>query len=363
MKFKYEPLVSIITLTYNHENYIAECIESVLCQTYENWEMIILDDASTDKTPYIVERYAKKNKKIKFIRNEKNKGPLYLDENYNTALKECKGEWIGYLEGDDVLTKKSLEYRIMALNSIDENQRKYISLLHGKAGRIWMDSNIIDIVEYMHFDKRIINNDPIGAALNYFLLGLNFIYPGSVLINEKKLQKIGGFIQYPKEIRLVDFPTWCYLTLEGKFLFLDKILYFWRRHDKSITMNYNIEISKAVIKFIEKFWQENENRIPEKIKNNLRSYLGYHTKLELLKNLIMNCDFNEAKFVYEEIKNMNLSNLMQEHIVFRLKRTITFLALKLKSSFILKLALSIKRKKYDKILGTYQPFFFKNLEF
>jgi glycosyltransferase involved in cell wall biosynthesis len=91
-QYKYEPLISIITLTYNHEDYIAECIESVLCQTYENWEMIIVDDASTDGTPYLVEQYAKKDNRIKFIRNEKNNGPLFFDVTFNLALKEAKGE-------------------------------------------------------------------------------------------------------------------------------------------------------------------------------------------------------------------------------------------------------------------------------
>ena len=362
LKQKYEPLISIITLTYNHQDYIAECIESVLCQTYENWEMIILDDASTDKTPYIIEQYMKKDKRIKFIRNEKNKGPLYLDENYNTALKECKGEWIGYLEGDDVFTKKSLEYRVMALNELDEKQRDQIALIHGKAGRIWMENKILDIVEYMHFNKKIVNNNPIGESLKYFLLGLNFIYSGGVLINRKKLQKIGGFIQYPKEFRTADFPTWCFLALEGEFLFLDKVLYFWRRHEKSLTINYNIEMLINSIEFIKYFWEKNENRIPDNLKRSLKPYLGYHAKLELLKNLILKGKFKEAKPLYDEIEKLDISNLLEEHLVFKLKRKVTLLAYKLRFPYLLKFALSIKRKKYDKILGSYKPFFFKELD-
>ena len=69
-----EPLVSIITPLYNSEKFIAETIESVLAQTYENWEMLIVNDCSKDNGVRIVEEYSKKDKRIKLFNNEKNMG-------------------------------------------------------------------------------------------------------------------------------------------------------------------------------------------------------------------------------------------------------------------------------------------------
>ncbi|MGC8735110.1 MAG: hypothetical protein ACP5RD_08845, partial [bacterium] len=152
------------------------------------------------------------------------------------------------------------------------------------------------------------------------------------------------------------------LALEGEFLFLDKVLYFWRRHEKSLTINYNIEILRNYIKFIKYFWEKNENRIPENLKRSLKPYLGYHSKLELLKNLTLIGEFKEAKPLFEEIEKLDISNILEEHPVFKLKRTVTLLAYKLRSPYLLKFALSIKRKKYKKILGSYKPFFFKELD-
>lgn len=277
----YEPLISIITLTYNHENYIAECIESVLCQTYENWEMIILDDASTDKTPFIVEEYAKKDKRIKFIRNEKNNGPTNLDVNYNTALKEAKGEWIGYLEGDDVFTKRSLEHRVKALNKLNPTELSNTVLVHGNCGRIWMDSGILDLMynPYKSYTE-IMNNNPVGSALMIFLQGINFIPASTVLIKSESLKKIGGFKKDIQGALFVDYQTWCYLALEGRFLFVDKILYFWRRHNKSVSMNYHKKLNEIDLEFIDQFYIKNREKL-----NDLypKKCLGFQNKLGLAK--------------------------------------------------------------------------------
>jgi hypothetical protein len=117
-QYKYEPLISIITLTYNHENYIAECIESVLCQTYENWEMIIVDDASMDKTPYIVEQYAKKDNRIKFIRNEKTPYFIHFSEYFwekfhKEILDKLDGKYIEF--GKCVGVQAKLELAKLAI--------------------------------------------------------------------------------------------------------------------------------------------------------------------------------------------------------------------------------------------------------
>jgi len=100
-------LVSIITPTYNCGKYIAETIESVLAQTYTNWEMIIVDDCSTDNTKEIVESY--KDERIKYFCNDKNSGAAI---SRNKALREANGEWIAFLDSDDLWLPEKLEHQL-----------------------------------------------------------------------------------------------------------------------------------------------------------------------------------------------------------------------------------------------------------
>jgi glycosyltransferase involved in cell wall biosynthesis len=92
------PLVSIITPTYNHEKFIRACIESVLRQTYQNWEQIIIDDGSTDATAQIVREYC--DDRIRYYYQE-NAGIEALAHTYNGALSLARGELVAILEGDD----------------------------------------------------------------------------------------------------------------------------------------------------------------------------------------------------------------------------------------------------------------------
>ena len=93
------PLVSIITPSYNAEKYIEETIKSVQNQTYKNWEMIIVDDISTDQSINIIKKYSESDKRIKyFILNEKGGASLAR----NKAIQEANGKYIAFLDSDDV---------------------------------------------------------------------------------------------------------------------------------------------------------------------------------------------------------------------------------------------------------------------
>ncbi len=95
------PLVSILTPTYNRAGYIAEAIESVLAQTFTDWELIVIDDASADNTEQIVRSYAAKNPKISYLRQAINVG---IARNRNTGLEKARGNYVAVLDSDDVWT-------------------------------------------------------------------------------------------------------------------------------------------------------------------------------------------------------------------------------------------------------------------
>lgn len=110
---KNQEKVSIITPSYNSEKYIKYTIESVQKQTYQNWEMIIVDDCSTDNTKEIVKKYMDKDERIILLEHEKNQGAAKAR---NKALRKSSGRYIAYLDADDVWLPDKLEYQVKFMN-------------------------------------------------------------------------------------------------------------------------------------------------------------------------------------------------------------------------------------------------------
>ena len=101
-------MISIITTSYNYNEYISETIKSVLAQTYSDWELIVVDDGSTDNSVETIKSFCD-DKRIKLICHDKNKG---LKNSILTGLKYAKGEWIAFLESDDTFFPDTLEKRL-----------------------------------------------------------------------------------------------------------------------------------------------------------------------------------------------------------------------------------------------------------
>lgn len=106
-----KPLISIIVPIYNVENYITECIESVLKQSYRNFELLLVNDGSLDNSGEICESYLLKDNRIKFI-NKKNGG---LSDARNAGMRQAKGEYISFLDGDDFMSNDALEKIVNSL--------------------------------------------------------------------------------------------------------------------------------------------------------------------------------------------------------------------------------------------------------
>lgn len=108
-------LVSIIMPSYNTAQYITETIESVLKQTYTNWELIIVDDCSADNTDDVVRPHLS-DERIRYLKNEKNSGAAV---SRNRALREAKGKWIAFLDSDDLWIPEKLEKQISFMEKND----------------------------------------------------------------------------------------------------------------------------------------------------------------------------------------------------------------------------------------------------
>lgn len=109
-----EELCSVVMPAYNSEKYIAETIESVIKQTYKNWELIIVNDASKDATEEIVKIYQEKDRRIKLISLTENQG---VANARNTAIQNAKGRYIAFLDADDYWVKEKLQKQIQILNN------------------------------------------------------------------------------------------------------------------------------------------------------------------------------------------------------------------------------------------------------
>lgn len=101
--------MSVIMPAYNAEKYIEEAISSVVSQTHENWELLILDDCSTDRTVEIAERFAGLDARIRLLRNPQNMG---VAKTRNRGLDLAQGEWIALLDSDDVWHRDKLEKQL-----------------------------------------------------------------------------------------------------------------------------------------------------------------------------------------------------------------------------------------------------------
>ena len=108
------PLVSVITPTYNHEKFIASCIQSVIAQSFSAWEMVIINDGSTDGTAEIIGEFARQDERIRVF-NRANVGIDRLSETYNFGLEQCRGRFIAILEGDDLWEPEKLHLQVAAM--------------------------------------------------------------------------------------------------------------------------------------------------------------------------------------------------------------------------------------------------------
>lgn len=132
------PLVSVVMPSYNSEKYIPEAIHSVIAQTYENWELLIIDDGSTDSTANIVKQFSDIDSRITLYSNSKNMGVALTR---NKGMDLAKGSWIALLDSDDVWHKDKLEKQLELAKKagadivycsyclIDKYGKKYLNLL------------------------------------------------------------------------------------------------------------------------------------------------------------------------------------------------------------------------------------------
>jgi glycosyltransferase involved in cell wall biosynthesis len=268
-------LVSVITPTYNHQNYIAECINSVQQQSYTNWEMIIVDDGSTDDTLAIAREYAKNDKRIT-VYTQENIGILRLSETYNRALAYTRGEYIAILEADDYWETDKLLRQVTLL---DENPE--IILSWGQARSISSDRKIVYNIypDATAGESKFFNNDPVGEILK-MLLFKDWIPALTIMVRKEALLKICGFQQYAG-MPTVDLPTLLQLSLIGKFGFIPAILGSWRNYAGQITKVFPAALSDGYFKLVTDFINAHADELSLSV-SEIRSVNDFHHRQHVI---------------------------------------------------------------------------------
>lgn len=258
--------VSVVMPTYNHRAYIGSAIESVLAQTLQEWQLIVVDDGSSDGTSEIVERYS--DPRIALVR-QPNVGIWRLKEVYNKGLQRCTGEFVAVLEGDDLWPTDKLQLQCDALacsNAV---------VCYGHCGRI--DRNGIPIHKRKSSNSAACQLVSADDALRGFLLGDMTVMPVTAMIRRKALLEIGGF-QQPKYYPAVEHPTWLALARAGSFLCLNETLGYWRCHGGQTTHRLGMRLSSGIgrqnLLFFGSLSKDSQRRLRVS-KEELRQYRRY----------------------------------------------------------------------------------------
>lgn len=227
---KIEPLVTITLLTYNHEHYIEDCLQSIIDQDYKNIELLILDDASKDMTPKVVESYLsvleEKYKKVCFIKNKRNTGNIPF--NMNCMLKKAEGTYCKMLSGDDILDYNCISKLVESLENHPDCSVAYSNVYivqdDYKRGD-WIDkTNSL----FAHRKTEV-------ESQNFFvkLMYGNRIPAASAMIKSGLLREYGWL---DESIAYEDYEYWLRLSFHNvKFYFINENLAYYRKSDTSIS--------------------------------------------------------------------------------------------------------------------------------
>ena len=212
------PKVSIILPTYNRAHLIGRAIQSILNQTYQDFEIIIIDDGSKDDTEKIIRGFQEKDNRIKYIRFEENKGAAAAR---NAGIKMSKGEYITFQDSDDEWVIDKLEKQMKVIETSSENIVVYCGF--------WR----IDGDEKTYIpDIKISNRE---GNIHKELLKGNFVDTPSILLPKKNLEKIGMFDE--NLLRLQDWDLSIRLSKYYNFKLIDEPLYISYLLSDSISAN------------------------------------------------------------------------------------------------------------------------------
>lgn len=212
------PLVSVIMNIWNGGPFLREAIDSVLAQTHRDWELIAWDDCSTDNSAEIVKSYA--DPRIRYIKAEKQ---IPLGHARDMALKEVRGEWIAFLDQDDIWTADKLEKQLaLGMSSPD------VALVYGRSVSFFPSGDTKDFDHRHEFEVL-----PEGNILERLFIDASFIAMSSAMFRRSALEEIG---EIPPNIHMSpDYHMYLGVMQRYKARAVQDVICYYRVHSSNMT--------------------------------------------------------------------------------------------------------------------------------
>lgn len=230
--------ISVIIPTYNYAEFISACIDSVINQTYQDHEIIVVDDGSNDNTKEVIKKY---NDKILYFFKE-NGGPSSAR---NYGIEKATGDYVCFLDADDVFLPKKLEFQAAYIN---EHKSENIGLLYSD---YYCVSRKLKITQY--YESRGFKTH--DEALRY-LFSYNYINTSTVMIPKDCIDDIGVFNESYRYLE--DYELWLRIGCKYKFGYINKPLVKTRSHFKNLRNKVD---SFEITKNAKKIKEEMRNKI------------------------------------------------------------------------------------------------------
>jgi glycosyltransferase, family 2 len=292
------PKLCILLASYNGEKYISEQLDSIINQTYKNWELIIRDDGSKDETVTILNKYEKKDERIKILRDDK--GNLGFLKNFEELLFNAKEEFVLFSDQDDFWLKNKLEKFVEKIRDLDEKVLSKPLLIH--CNSLVCDDKL-EIIKEKFIDSKIAKKN--NSNIYFF----EYIVQGSTsMVNKKMIKESLPFL---KNVTLHDRYFHLLSQFLGTRVFIDESLVKYRQHERneiganrSIIKNimskkyFYVEDRKLIEEIKEKYIKclrkrdlndiEKYLEVTDRNKNRLeRFWLSKYFKMKLLKRLVL----------------------------------------------------------------------------
>jgi glycosyltransferase involved in cell wall biosynthesis len=222
------PKVSVIIPTYNSARYLGDAVDSVLAQSFTDFEVLVIDDGSTDDTASLMCQYSSP---VRYIRQE-NGG---VSRARNRGIDESSGRYVAFLDADDTWHRNKLERQLSALDQNCDYQACYSAFTIG--------DNDLSPLETRR-SKRC------GSTIEDLLLRGNVVGTPSTVLCDRSLFKVtGGFD--PETSQCADWDMWVRLASQTNFLYLDESLVTYRQHDANMSRNAGL-LERDSVRVLEK---------------------------------------------------------------------------------------------------------------